>query len=50
MKIAMSCKEVKTCVKCKEIIYTTDIRWNRHDGNCEHLKCEVKNGKQEKKV
>lgn len=40
MKIAMTCKRVKKCAKCKGKIYTFQARKNRHNGTAEHLKCE----------
>lgn len=42
MKIATSCNKVKVCAKCKKNVYTFEKRKNRHNGTCEHLKCEVK--------
>ena len=50
MKITMSCNKVKVCAKCKKDIYTTDPRRNRVNGDSEHLKCEVEDGKQQAQV
>lgn len=41
MKIAMSCIKVKICAKCRENIYTGDVRRNRNNGTAEHFKCPV---------
>lgn len=44
MTIKFSCNKVKTCAKCKGDIYTHEIRKNRSDGGCEHIKGQC-NGK-----
>lgn len=39
--IKRSSNKVKICCKCKENIYTFEIRKNRNHGKAEHLKCPV---------
>jgi hypothetical protein len=42
MIIKRSSKEVKTCAKCHENVYTFEARKNRNNGDVEHLQCPVK--------
>ncbi len=38
--IKLTSNKVKTCCKCRDNIYTFEIRRNRNSGATEHLQCD----------